>query len=55
MKEQELAQLTVGELLDLAILAEEEAAQRYGEFAEQMEAAEKVMREDRDALRKLGE
>ena len=38
VKEQDLAQLTVSELLDLAILAEEEAAQRYGEFAEQMEA-----------------
>lgn len=36
--EQDLSQLTVSELLDVAILAEDEAAQRYGEFAEHMEA-----------------
>lgn len=37
MGQEDLAGLTVGALLDLAIRAEEEAAQRYGEFVRHME------------------
>lgn len=37
MKQRDLSGLDFVELLDVAILAEEEAAERYGEFADQME------------------
>lgn len=37
MKQMDLSKLNFLELLDLAIMAEEEAAERYGEFANQME------------------
>lgn len=37
MKQRDLSKIGYVELLDLAILAEEEAAERYGEFADQME------------------
>jgi len=37
MKQKDFSQLTSLDLLDLAIWAEEEAADRYGEFADQME------------------
>ena len=37
MKQQDLSRLTSVDLLDLAILAEEEALERYREFADQME------------------
>ena len=39
MGQMDLANLRVHELLDLAIHAEEEAAQRYGEYADQMETS----------------
>ncbi len=37
MREGDLSRLSLSELLDLAILAEDEAAQRYGELADHME------------------
>lgn len=38
MKDRNLSSLSVAELLDLAILTEEKAAQQYGQFADEMEA-----------------